>query len=292
MSSNPPSAENPRDHGDPDALSLTVKNTPINLDKVHTFAAYRDWAAKLTRLVTPPGEQDSSDNAHPQAVTGSTDIHIGAAHVQSVDEFGSGKVGFVKLRLDAHYAVDEAPIPGVVFLRGGSVAILLLIRAAEDGPEGVEYAVLTVQPRLAVPHPRFVELPAGMLDGSGAFKGAAARELGEETGIQVTEADLIDLTELAYADTALERDGLTGVYPSPGACDESLRLYLCRKTVRRSQLEELRGRLTGQRATGERIALRLCPLDQLWRETRDVKVLAALALYEGLRRNGRLPKTT
>lgn len=46
--------------------------------------------------------------------------------------------------------------------------------------------LLTLQPRIAVPHLLFPELPAGMLDGSGNFAGTAAKEIEEETGILMT----------------------------------------------------------------------------------------------------------
>lgn len=42
--------------------------------------------------------------------------------------------------------------------------------------------LLTLQPRIPVPHLSFPELPAGMLDGSGNFAGTAAKEIEEETG--------------------------------------------------------------------------------------------------------------
>jgi ADP-sugar diphosphatase len=56
-------------------------------------------------------------------------------------------------------------------------------------------------------------------------------------------------------------------------------------------MEDLRGRLTGERRQGELITLRLCEYEDLWKEgARDAKTLAAWALYEGLRRSGILQK--
>jgi ADP-sugar diphosphatase len=55
----------------------------------------------------------------------------------------------------------------------------------------------------------------------------------------------------------------------------------------RQEIEDLRGKLTGQRRQGEMITLRLCEYEDLWREgARDAKTLAAWALYEGLNRAG------
>ena len=44
------------------------------------------------------------------------------------------------------------------------------------------------------------EVPAGMLDGSGNFRGVAAEEIEEECDIVISEDELIDMTELAYGD--------------------------------------------------------------------------------------------
>jgi ADP-sugar diphosphatase len=136
--------------------------------------------------------------------------------VQSVDMFGP-RMGFVKFKGDI---TDEQGrvIPSIVFMRGASVGMLIVITCEEDKRQ---YTVLTVQPRVPTGKYALEELPAGMLDASGSFVGAAAKELQEETGIIVNEKDLIDLTEKAFKGTAYNH-----VYPSAGGCDEILRLFL------------------------------------------------------------------
>jgi len=136
--------------------------------------------------------------------------------VQSVDMFGP-RMGFVKFKGDI---TDEQGrvIPSIVFMRGASVGMLIVITCEEDKRQ---YTVLTVQPRVPTGKYALEELPAGMLDASGSFVGAAAKELQEETGIIVKEKDLIDLTEKAFKGTAYNH-----VYPSAGGCDEILRLFL------------------------------------------------------------------
>jgi hypothetical protein len=120
------------------------------------------------------------------------------------------------------------------------------------------YTILTCQARIPAAHSNLPEVPAGMLDGSGNFKGVAAEEIQEECHIVIAEAELIDLTALAYGDR------WRGMYPSAGVracvwtgdddhgvvacvaigrwcadetpppvqgCDEFIRLYLLRRTV-------------------------------------------------------------
>lgn len=130
-----------------------------------------------------------------------------------------------------------------------------------------------------------------MLDDSGTFAGGAAREIAEETGLQIPAEDLTNLTELALSNPASDDEEhlQQGVYPSPGGCDEFIPIFLWQKRVPREQLKEWEGKLTGLRDDGEKITLMLCPLEKIWRVGgRDAKVLAGWALYEGLRKEGKI----
>jgi len=192
---------------------------------------------------------------------------VASVTLQSVDFFGP-RVGFVKLLADATFL--GARVPGVVFLRGGAVAVLPLLWAADGGA----WVVCARQPRLAV-GAHFLELPAGMLDDAGSFVGVAAKELAEETGIEIDAAELVDLTALAWR-------GERGLYPSVGACDEFLRLMFFERSVDDAYLAALRGKLAGCAAEGEQITLELVRFADLWRATPDAKTLAAVALLERL----------
>lgn len=152
--------------------------------------------------------------------------------------------------------------------------------------------ILAVQPRVPACSLGFVEIPAGMLDDGGTFAGGAAREIEEETGMKVPEEELVDMTKLALGEGG---DGENGerlqqaVYPSCGGSDEFIPMFLHERRVPRRQLKEWQGKLTGLRDHGEKITLKVVPLKDLWREgARDAKALSALALYEGLKKAGRL----
>ena len=79
------------------------------------------------------------------------DLFITKIHIQSVDMFGK-RVGFVKLISDAKArssaecsegSNELVSVPGIVFLRGASVAILVVLIC-----KGKEYTLLAYQPRV------------------------------------------------------------------------------------------------------------------------------------------------
>lgn len=207
-------------------------------------------------------------------------LEVSAVHMQGIDMFGP-RVGFLKFRANVAYNGVKG-VPGIVFARGGAVAMLVVLEC-----EGSAYSLLTKQPRVPVGAALFPEIPAGMLDGDGHFGGVAAKELQEETGMEFDVKELYDLTALAA-----EAGGLpavpAGMYPSPGACDEFIRLFAARRAVTRAELEELEGKCTGLVHEGEVITLEVVPLDTLWARTADGKTLAALHLFEKLKALGKL----
>eukprot|EP01117_Protostelium_nocturnum_P002597 TRINITY_DN1335_c0_g1_i3.p1 TRINITY_DN1335_c0_g1~~TRINITY_DN1335_c0_g1_i3.p1 ORF type:complete len:261 (-),score=89.30 TRINITY_DN1335_c0_g1_i3:96-878(-) len=173
-------------------------------------------------------------------------------------------------------------------------------RRITEGRKGDDRCViLTVQPRIPMGTFRMIEIPAGMVDEEGKFAGQAAKELEEECGLKIKEDQLIDLTELAYqhARKSLPQNekgegddeddnGKIGIYTSPGGSDEYLRLFLYKHSLPRSQIKEWEGKMTGNLDEGEKISLRVVPLKDLWKITKDAKALSALALWEGLKREG------
>ncbi|KAJ2486087.1 hypothetical protein IWW37_005736 [Coemansia sp. RSA 2050] len=197
-------------------------------------------------------------------------IEVSKLTIQSVDAFRGGRIGFVKLSSDAR--CSGARIPGIVFLRGPSAAVLLMLRlGGSDGdkrrvPSYLDsgYAVMVEQARAAVGEAALLELPAGMDDGGGVC--TAVREVMEETGVAIEAKALVELGG--------------GVYPSPGACDETMRLYACEKVVTSDELARVKDRLGGCRAEGEAITVRLVRICDLWQRTLDMKAMAALYLWD------------
>lgn len=192
---------------------------------------------------------------------------IRGVHFQSVDKRPDGKVLFVKFVADC-VRKNGQKVHGITFARGGAVAILLLLNC-----NGKKYVVLTKQARLATGKHNFTEVPAGMLDGSGDFAGVAAKEIEEELCIKINASELIDLTELAGQSE--------GFFLSPGACDETIRLFYKELDVTPSQMKEMEGRIGGLAEENEVITLAIEPLEKLWRHN-DAKTMLAYLLYQKL----------
>jgi 8-oxo-dGTP pyrophosphatase MutT (NUDIX family) len=257
----------------------------ITRDELLSYPAFKTWHKTIIHSLSLQSKPNHEFNKSPYKLREIT--------LQSVDWFGSGekkRLGFVKFQ--AQITNDNGEhLPGAVFMRGGAVAMLLVLQP-DDVPEDDEaekYVLLTVQPRIAAGSLSFAEIPAGMLDDAGSFSGGAAKEIEEETGLVVKDEDLIDLTALAFQDEDNAEELQKGVYTTPGACDEFVPIFLYQKRIARRELDGYRGKLTGLRGEGEKITLKVVRLGDLWKEgARDAKTLSAWALYCGLKKEGRI----
>ena len=261
---------------------------PPNLSRAEllNFPAFKTWLATLQRSLHL--QENDSHTFH------KSPYHLRSINVHSCDFFGNGRLGFVKLQAEVSND-DGEKLPGSVFLRGGSVGMLLLLQPQDAKDDSEAYVVLTIQPRIPAGSLGFAEIPAGMLDDSATFAGGAAKEIEEETGLKIEKKDLLDMTSLAMeaqseAATADNGEELQkAVYASPGGSDEFIPLFLARKKMKRDEIASMKGKLTGLREEKEKITLKICRLDELWRVgARDGKTLAALALYEGLKREEKI----
>lgn len=263
-----------------DSIPVTVGDG-IDLDeeRLMAFPAFQNWLVTLRANLEKQKSAGHTFEKEPW--------RLNAIKVHSVHPFDNGKLGF--MTIEAFLEKKNNHLERVIFLRGGSVAVLMILRP-KDAP-GERYVILTEQPRIGACSTGFLEIPAGMLDDeSGNVTGKAMKEIREETGLTVQGKELIDMTALAL-ENAESKEGLQpAMYPSPANLDEYIPILLWEKTMDRKQIDSLKGRLTGERVKDdELITLRVSDYNVLWREgARDAKTLAAWALYEGLNRAGKI----
>ncbi|KAF9416604.1 hypothetical protein BGZ94_010171 [Podila epigama] len=250
------------------SIPLVASNSNINIQQVAEFKPLKDWANNLAK-------EEEATKDDPSKLL----IKVKEVTVKNVDYFGP-RVGFVNLAVDAELTESGQKPPGLIFMRGGAVAVLVVLKSKDPSGKVSEHVILTKQARLSIPSFDFPEIPAGMLDGSGDF--VCAEELQEECGITLEHKDLIDMTKLAYGDS------WRGVYPSAGGCDEFLRLFVCFKDIPWSELQKLEGRLCGLRDHGESISLSLVELKDAYKAAPDAKLLSSLALLHALKAEGKL----
>ena len=186
--------------------------------------------------------------------------------------FGPVKVGFLKFNACVEQKGSKLSLPGIVFMRGGSVGIIVVIECKETGQK---YTLLTKQARVPIGQ-ELLEIPAGMLDGSGDFGGVAVKELREETGISISTKHLVNLSDgVCSVDPGKPK----GIYLSPGGCDEFMTLYSYTTKMSLKEINGLKGKLTGEIHEGESIKLVVKRLDELPKIVPDAKSLAAYMLY-------------
>ncbi|KAI0883890.1 uncharacterized protein GGS22DRAFT_189860 [Annulohypoxylon maeteangense] len=255
------------------------------------FSPFKNWLSTLFSSLVKQANPSHPFNKDP--------YRLRSVEIQSFDLFGkppNQRIGFLKFIAGISNGAGET-LPGSVFIRGPSVAMLVILVPDDvskedndkDGLWGERYALLTVQPRIAAGSLAFVELPAGMVEEGGSFSGTAAREIREELGLEIPADQLRCLSDMAGAPGVNGEDLPLGMYPSAGGCDEHIPIYMHERRVPRETLGEWAGKLTGLRSEGEKITLKLVKMRDLWREgARDAKCLAALALWQEFRRQGKV----
>jgi len=185
---------------------------------------------------------------------------------------GKAKAGFGYVHANVQYSKIKNPttgapvtVPGLALVRGGSVTILTFLHC-----NGIDYVILTEQPRIPIGEPEYLEAPAGMQDGNNNFIGVAANEMGQEVG----------LTNLGSTDFKY----LCKFFPSAGGTDESMIELFMRVKCDKTVLDYLNGHLAGAIEENEQITVRIRPLSEVRSQIRtgiltDAKLMVGLLHY-------------
>lgn len=262
-------------------VSVTVADglpIDVNEEVLLKFPAFANWLRGLKENLARQSNKTHTWHDDP--------FRLQELKIHSVTMFGP-KIGFMNIEACLRKNHKPQELDRVVFLRGGSVAVLMILRPKDARHE--RYVIMTEQPRVGACSTMFLEIPAGMLDDSNEVKGKAIQEIEEETHFKVLKEELIDMTALALEDADKTEELQAGIYMSPANLDEFIPVFLWEKELERRQIEDLKGKLTGLRGADEMITIRIMDYKDLWKKgARDSKTLAAWALYEGLTQAGRL----
>jgi ADP-sugar diphosphatase len=295
----------------PDIKVTCAQDVPDKLkDGLLKYGAFTEWLKTLRlslALQEKEGVKDDKGVEHPHPFREDPYI-LREVYIQAVDYFGPN-IGFLKFdaviknsqgedtksKKDVVIKNSEGDdekkpdpfLPGKIFMRGSSVAMLMILRPNDSNDE--RYVIMTEQPRVPAGSLRFLGIPAGMIDGEKNFVGKAAKEIEEETGMKIPESELVDMTKLALEASPNLENLKAAMYPSPGGSDEFIALFLWEKKMERLAIEALKDQLTGLRSQGEMITLKIINYEELWRvASRDAKTMVSWALYESLKRAGKL----
>ena len=154
----------------------------------------------------------------------------------------NGEVLFSLLMLDAETPEGDK-IPPICFLKGEVVCILvcLINKSTKE-----KYLLLVKQRRIAEGGFTY-EHPAGMVDGTMTPLAIAVQEVHEETGLEISESQLIDLSPQKR------------VFPSTGTSDEAIYLYACEIEMTSEEMESLSNKEMGTAYEFERITTHVVP---------------------------------
>lgn len=173
------------------------------------------------------------------------EIELEEFHITDADFFGPvepNRLGFVKGFGKARDKETRDTIPAIAFIRGGAVAVLIVVKVKETGN-----VFILLCRQLRFPAGRaMIEACAGMVDErSNNVIGVVFNEVREETGFLLNLDSLIDLGKIT---------------PSAGGCDECIYLYAWETEISQEEFEDKQKRVFGE-GKYEKIKLLFYPYD-------------------------------
>lgn len=174
---------------------------------------------------------------------------------------GNGEVLFSLLRIEAK-DYSGTPLLPIVLLRGHFVSVLTCFIEHETGKK---YLLLVKQRRVANGE-IFYEHPAGMCDSETDPVKVACKEVFEETGFEVTPAQLHAINDEPF-------------YSSPGLLDEGGYFFWCEIELSTNEIKAFQARKTGAAGENEFIETAVVPIEDAFFLMNNTNGMLNLLMY-------------
>lgn len=157
----------------------------------------------------------------------------------------NGEVLFSLLMLDA-ITPEGDKMPPICFLKGEVVCVIIILIDEST----LEKYLLLVKQRRIVEGGYTYEHPAGMVDGTTSPLDIAVQEVKEETGVIITQNDLINLSPSKR------------LFPSTGTSDEAMYFYYCEIKLSKDKILALENNDLGTEYEFERISTHIFSFEE------------------------------
>lgn len=174
---------------------------------------------------------------------------------------GNGEVLFAMLEVDADTPEGDK-IPPVCFLKGHAASVLVALIDEETN----ETFVVLVRQRRICDGSQTYEHPAGMVDADDDAAEVAAREVGEEIGLDIRPDELTGLNPRLW-------------FPSTGTSDEAMHYFYVEKRMKRARIMEFHHKKMTNDSEFERITTYVATLPEAHQLINNVNGLLIHFLY-------------
>lgn len=210
-------------------------------EKLEDAAKYKAWRESLTQ------NRIKVNNVEP-------------LHIQRAGKDGS--VLYALLTIDADTPEGNKLNP-ICFLKGDAVSILVVLI---DEQTDDRYVLLVKQRRICDGAEQY-EHPAGMIDEDDESPvDVAARELGEETQLEVSPEELVPLFDKP-------------LYSSTATSDEALYLFYLERRMPLAAIRAMHGRQTGEEGENEHTQLYIATLSEAHKLIHNMHGIMSHLLY-------------
>jgi 8-oxo-dGTP pyrophosphatase MutT (NUDIX family) len=268
-------------------IAFTVANMLFNLLKNRKYVPSRKWFMHVTgniivEIIPKFAHLEDQMDAlilAPKFINwlkkfDQDQIQVRSVTITDIDWFSATpnpqKLGFVKCSSEAYdYNTGKKIMSNISFIRGDSVAILILVKVLDkDENKDKQYVLLCEQQRLPIGR-KAREIPAGMMDAEGNIVSVVLKEVKEETGFDIKHKN--------------ELQPLGSYFASPGGSDEAIHLFAWTTSISESEFQKKQEKMYGLSEENEEIKLSFVELEEFRRKTvyeiGDAKAEIALSRY-------------